>query len=444
MPDEDPTSPKPKSIIVDRKFKPEDLKILRWREYVQDLGECLKIFQKWGHDIVWVSTGVDAMLALREYGDQVKCVVLEAYAPGGGFTVARLIRFKPDCRHIPVYVMSHQLAQKDIDEGKRIGIFDCLLRPFKDAAFLEGRLANGIEVHGAKGAEEVDPKEHILRELDNITGLPAMPTVYNEIEKLSEDPDATTEQYGKVIEVDPGITAQMLRLCNSSAFSFNRRITSVVDAVNLLGLQTVVDFVRTLSVVGAFRGGASGFDTQSFWRHSIACGVAAKLLGQRPEVAPKLETGDDDPFMAGMVHDIGKQVLGHFFNEMFGMVVEEMGGEKTMFDSEREILGITHTDIGAALAEKWQLPDFLVQVIGSHQTPGTEESHTAMVNLIHLANCCSKQVGFALVERPHGAAPSPRTLEQLELDEEAIGEVFKELEGTVRTQVNDTFAAIFA
>jgi CheY-like chemotaxis protein len=285
---------------------------------VRDLGQCFKTFQKWGYDIVWVESGVDALRAIRRYGEDIKCVVIEVYVPGGGFTVARLIRFKPDCTHIPVFLMSTQLTEKDIKEAARIGVIETMMRPFQKQEDVEAYLAKGVEaVATAEAGPPVDPRTHILGELEKITGLPAMPTVYNEIDKLSKDPKTTTEQYAKVIELDPGITTQMLRLCNSSAFSFSRKISTVQDAVNLLGLQTVIDFVRTLSVVGAFKGTATGFDAEDFWRHSIGCGVTGKHLAQHDAIKKALNLGEEDPFMAGMVHDIGKQVLGHFFNDMY-------------------------------------------------------------------------------------------------------------------------------
>ncbi len=445
------TPGKPKGMIIDRKFKPEDLKIPRNQVYVRDLGQCFKIFQKWGYEIVWVENGVDALRAIKVHGDDLNCILIEAYIPGGGFTVARLIRFKHDCRHIPVFLMSNQLTEHDLEEGKKMGILDCLMRPFQNPDELEGRLKKGTErsatgVPGEEGGgEDVDPRTHITKELDKITGLPAMPTVYNEIEKLSKDPSSTTEQYSGVIELDPGITTQMLKLCNSSAFSFSRQITTVNDAVNLLGLQTVIDFVRTLSVVGAFKGTAPAFDTQEFWKHSIACGIAAKLLLERAEISGKLNLHEDDPFMAGMVHDIGKQVMGYFFNEMFTMVVDEMRSKSsTMYEMEQDVLGITHADIGAALAAKWQLPDILSQVIGSHHTPGAEEDISDTVHLIHLADTCSKQIGFSFVEKPPEVAIDEQTLEKIGIDNEGAAALFKELESTVRTQVNDTFAAIFS
>lgn len=440
---EEPKS-KPKVLIVDKKFKPQDLRIPRNQAYVRDLGQCLKIYQTWGYDIIWVDTGVDTMKALKAYLKDIKTVIIEAYVPGGGLTVARLIRFKPECKHIPVFLMAQQFSEADIKESKRLGVLDNMLRPFNDVQSLQKRLSMGAKLQGAiaKKEQDLDPKAHIIKELDKITNLPAMPTVYNEIEKLSKDPDATTEQYSHIIELDPGITAQMLRLCNSSIFSFNRKITSITDAVNLLGLQTVIDFVRTLSVVGAFKGKATSFDASEFWKHCIAVGVTAKLLSERPEFNSKLKIGQDDPFMAGMVHDIGKQVLGHFFNDMFQMVLKELKGGQSLFAVEKDILGLDHQQVGEALATKWQLPESLTEVIGHHHDP-SEES-TAMTHLVHLSNICSKQTDYTFAEHSPPITFSPATLEKLEMDEETLLGNLKELDSTIRSQVTDTFSAIFS
>jgi HD-like signal output (HDOD) protein/CheY-like chemotaxis protein len=436
---------KPKAIIVDRKFKPEDLKIPRNQVYVKDLGQCFKIFQKWDYDIIWVESGVDCLRAVKRWSSDIKSVLVEAYIAGGGFTVARLIRFKPDCKHIPVFLMSNQLTENDLKEGDKIGIADCLVRPFNNPDDIESRMQTvltKLEEESGEQAAPVDPKAHILAELEKITNLPAMPTVYNEIDKLSKNPDTTTEEYAGVIELDPGITTQMLRLCNSSAFSFSWQITSVQDAVNLLGLQTVIDFVRTLSVVGAFKGKAQAFNAGDFWKHSIAVGVIAKLLHDRKEISSKIDTGEDDPFMAGMVHDIGKQVLGHFFNEMYQMVLDEMKGGSTMYDVELDVLGITHANIGAGLAQKWQLPGMLGAVIGSHHEPTSDDANP-MTQLIHISDAFSKVTGFAFGEKIDTIQVDEALLESIELPPEVLEELKTELDSTIRTQVNDTFSAIF-
>lgn len=440
-----PQSPgKPKTLIIDKKFKPEELRIPRNQTYIRDLGQCFKVFQKWGFDIIWVDSGIDAMKALKQYQNDIKSIIIEAYVPGGGLTIARLIRFRPECRSIPVFIMAQQLTDSDQKEIKRIEAQKVLMRPFQDLNALEKNLKHGVEAQGklADAQKGISPRDHIVKELEKITNLPAMPTVYNEIEKLSQDPDATTEEYSEIIELDPAITAQMLRLCNSSAFSFSRKITTVNDAVNLLGLQTVLDFVRTLSVVGAFKGKATAFDSTEFWKHCISVGMSATLLCEHPEFKNKFDIGNEDPFMAGMVHDIGKQVMGYFFNDMYQMVLDEMKSGLSMFAVEKNVLGLTHQDVGEGLAIKWQLPDDLVSVIGHHHDPNEETSE--MSHLIHLSNACGKLSGFTFAERTKEMACSEMTLEKFGTTQESAEKIFKELEPTVRKRVAETFAAIFS
>ena len=149
--------------------------------------------------------------------------------------------------------------------------------------------------------------------------------------------------------------------------------------------------------------------------------------------------------MSGMVHDIGKQVLGFFFNDLFGMVIEEIRTKNaTMYEVEKDVLGISHTDIGAALAGKWQLPDFLTSVIGGHQDPSGQDTTPAMTHLIHFSNACANTIGFSFIQKPTEPTIDPKTLELLGMENEAAAALFKELEPTVRSQVTDTFSAIFS
>ncbi len=169
-------------------------------------------------------------------------------------------------------------------------------------------------------------------------------------------------------------------------------------------------------------------------------GVIAKLLRDRDELKGKLDIGEDDPFMAGMVHDIGKQVLGHFFNEMFQMVLDEMKAGNGIYDVEMDVLGLTHAHIGAGLADKWQLPTSLSAVIGTHHTPSEDEANE-MTKLIHLADVTAKQLDMGFCEKQKDAQPDEALMGAIEM--EAFGEMRADMEITIRKQVADTFSAIF-
>ena len=146
--------------------------------------------------------------------------------------------------------------------------------------------------------------------------------------------------------------------------------------------------------------------------------------------------------MAGMVHDIGKQVLGHFFNEMFQMVLDEMKAGKGMHEVEMDVLGLTDTHIGAGLADKWQLPSSLSSVIGSHHDP-TSDNANEMTKLIHLADIAAKQLDMGFSEKQKDAQPHEALLTALEMEVEAFGEIRGDMEITIRKQVADTFSTIF-
>lgn len=170
--------------------------------------------------------------------------------------------------------------------------------------------------------------------------------------------------------------------------------------------------------------------------------MIAKLLKDQKQISEKIDVSEDDPFMAGMVHDIGKQVLGDVFNEMCQMVLDEMKGGNSMYEVELDVLGITHANIGAGLAEKWQLPGMLGSVIGVHHAPTSDDSNP-MTQLIHIADAFSKVTGFAFVEKADQMAIDEGLIEALELQTESLEELKTELESTIRTQANDTFSAIF-
>lgn len=435
---------RPLVLLVDRKFTAEQLKIRRNQTYAEDLLRCLRIFKKWGYDIIWVDEGIDAMKAVRSYSSKISLILMEAYMPTKGMTMTRMIRLNPEATGIPVALMSSQFTTADLQEATKAGASECLPKPFNDPSQLELKLTAVRETPRQKAPPSQDRVAHILKELSRIDDLPVMAPVFSEIERLSRDPKATTEDYSAVIELDVAITSQLLRLSNSAAFSFSRKITSITDAINLLGLRTVVSFVRTLSVIGSFRKYSRiPFATQEFWLHAIACGVTARTLAVHPAIQKSLPSDAIDPFMAGMVHDIGKMVFGFFFTDLFQLVLDTAQAQgKTLYEIETDVLGITHAEVGAALAARWQLPESLAAVIGGHYRPARDASPTTA--LVHIANAACKQMGYAFKERrPDDLLVSDAALARLGVGRPALMGLLSDIDAEVRAQVTETFTAIF-
>lgn len=437
------TSPKPMVLLVDRKFTADQLKIRRNQAYADDLLTCLRIFKRWGYDIIWVDEGIDAMRAVKSYASKLSLILMEAYMPTKGTTMTRMIRLNPEATGIPVALMSSQFSTADLQEAVKAGAAECLPKPFTDPSQIDLKLT-AVRDTSHPSPPSPDRVAHILKELNRIDDLPVMAAVFSEIERLSRDPKATTEDYSAVIELDMAITSQLLRLSNSAAFSFSRKITSIADAINLLGLRTVVNFVRTLSVIGSFRKYSRiPFAAQEFWLHGIACGVTARTLAGRPEIQRALPADAIDPFMAGMVHDIGKMIFGYFFTDLFQLVMDTAQAQgKTLYEIETDVLGITHAEVGAALAARWQLPESLAAVIGGHHNPSKDVSLTTA--LIHIADAACRKMGYTFKERkPDDLPVSDAALARLNIDLPTLSPLLIDIDAEVRAQVTDTFAALF-
>src|SRR4051812_20932266 len=141
-----------------------------------------------------------------------------------------------------------------------------------------------------------------------ISGIPTLGScagVLCEIEGVLDDPESTLAHVGAVIEKDPDLTARLLKLGNSSFFGFPSRIETVSETIGLIGLQQVHDLIAVSSVIDLFDGVPSEMVTmESFWKHSLACGMAARMLALAKRM-PKPEKF----FVAGLLHDIGRLVL---------------------------------------------------------------------------------------------------------------------------------------
>lgn len=235
--------------------------------------------------------------------------------------------------------------------------------------------------------------KQIVRTLEGVTDLPTLPTVYSKISFLVNDSRTTAAQVTKVIETDQAITSKILRLVNSSFFGFSRRISSIHQAVILLGFNTIRNTVLSVSAFKMFGNGSNGmFDLKNFWKHSIATGMLSKILGQYLEIDM-----DEEAFTAGILHDIGKLVLNKYFPAEFEKALKKTQQEKlVLFDAERQVIGVSHAKIGEYLVDRWNLPYGLVETIALHHTPSVLRSSPKLVSLVHVGNIFARemQLGF--------------------------------------------------
>lgn len=223
--------------------------------------------------------------------------------------------------------------------------------------------------------------EELIRNMPKSLGSYA--PVLDEIEAALESPQCSLVTIGEAIERDPDLTARLLRLGNSAFYGYSTRLSTVAEALSLIGIQQVQDLILASSIIEHFKGLPADFlDMESFWRHSLACGIAARLLAMEKRL-PKSEKF----FVAGLLHDVGRLVLLMQAPELARKVVERYrGGGILLQEAEREVLGYDHQAIVHALLRHWKFPDFILQAIGHHHEvmPGVIPSLESIV--VHFAD----------------------------------------------------------
>ncbi len=209
--------------------------------------------------------------------------------------------------------------------------------------------------------------------------VPTLPTVVVQALKVLQDPDSDAKDVQNVIARDPAISAKILRVANSAFFGFSRRIATVADAVRVLGVVNIQGMIIGVGVFDAFR--TERLNLTDFWKHSIATATAASFL------APKVRCSPDEAFTAGILHDIGKLVFVIQAENDYQRVLElEREGAMSSIEAERTMFEFTHPEVGATLAERWELPMRYVASIAHHHDPGTAAGEATFCALIGLAN----------------------------------------------------------
>lgn len=203
--------------------------------------------------------------------------------------------------------------------------------------------------------------------VSRLKSVPSPPQVYLSIMTEMRKEEPSSRQVGELVARDAGMAAKLLQLVNSPFFGLRMSVCDPVQAVQLLGLETIRALVLSthvfeqldLRTVTRFRLGR-------IWRHSLATGAFARVVA-------RLEGGSDpsgEAFTASLLHDIGKLVLAASLSEDYGVVVDQAESDGTpMWIVERDMLGATHADVGAYLLGLWGLPQQIVEAVAWHHRP---------------------------------------------------------------------------
>lgn len=265
-----------------------------------------------------------------------------------------------------------------------------------------------------------DPNE-LQQRIDVVNELFSLPDAVIKINALVRDPDTNAGDIAGAISSEVAMSAKVLKLVNSSFYGFSRRVTSINYAVVILGFNTIRNLVMSVFMASQCHSLVPGFDTKEFWRYSINCAVAtehiAKMTGYpQPE----------DAFMAGMMNKIGLVVMSQYWPDELATVVAAAASKGVLLlDVENELLGYDHYSIGAALMDRWNLPEEISDVCRHIANP--IESDAPLCWAAHLANVLVR--ALCLGSPGDNAIPrlAPETLDKLGLKPEQLPDILRQL-----------------
>ena len=254
--------------------------------------------------------------------------------------------------------------------------------------------------------------------------LVSPPNTYAQLDALIKDPNSSAEDISDVINTDLALVTRLLKVVNSPFYGFPSQINTISRAITIIGTRELTHLVLATSVIDAFKGIPSSLiNMTEFWRHSLACAIAAKYLakecGQR---------ATERYFISGLLQNIGSLVIYQSVPELAREVINSAKfGNEVIYKAEQRILGFDHTDVGQALVKAWRLPHSLEEVVKCHHTPSQSVNFPLEVAVVHIADIIVSSAQLGHSGDSHVPPLEPDAWDLLGLDEKIIPDLVKEL-----------------
>ncbi|MEW6500385.1 MAG: HDOD domain-containing protein [Thermodesulfobacteriota bacterium] len=241
--------------------------------------------------------------------------------------------------------------------------------------------------------------EQLIKRIQkHIDRMPSLSTTVTKVLEICNRPDTSPNDLNRVISLDPVLTGQVLKLINSAYYSLPNQVSSLARAIIMLGLNTVKNLALSTAILGTV-GREEAFQSlamDAFWTHSLCVGVTAKQLAIRARVPRDQQ---EEYFVAGLLHDLGKIPLNNCFAQEYRQAQElAILEEKPLCRAETTLMGIDHGQVGRMIGEKWQLSENLVALLAHHHEPEAAPAESrGLVQIALLANAYANvnQIGSA-------------------------------------------------
>lgn len=236
-------------------------------------------------------------------------------------------------------------------------------------------------------------KELTMQEIVNqVQEIPPFPQTIMKIFELTSSDDCGAKELENEIIKDQGLTTKILKLANSAFYRGRRSIDTVVDATVLLGFDAIRSMVLATIVGSVMDKELPGYalEKEALWKQSQISAIMTRTIAKKIKY-PK----PDQAYTAGLLRDIGKVILDQFVGDTYEDInfIVEMEG-RPFIVAEELVLGYHHGQVGAKIAEKWNLPEELVEVIACHHNPAIAFVNPELVAITHIADSLVMMMGI--------------------------------------------------
>ena len=265
--------------------------------------------------------------------------------------------------------------------------------------------------------------------ISRVDDLPALPTVVSKIMALIDDTSSNAQNLEQYLRQDQALAARLLRIVNSSFFGLPNKISSISQAIVIIGYNSLKNLVLAAStsklLEGSFPG--YGFKDGGLWQHAFMAATWSSKLSKRFEFEPE---ESEDLFIAGLLHDVGKLVLSSYISmNCKEMMTHLITCDGNIEEAEKALVGISHSEIGSRIAQKWNFSDKFAHIIKYHHNTSNAVDYHKETALIELVNYCLVEKRYGMFENiPVQIGLSEECYKQLNLSPENVTELTEEIE----------------
>ncbi len=235
--------------------------------------------------------------------------------------------------------------------------------------------------------------------INKLGDLPTAPVILNKALKLTSDLQSNIDDISKNISADQTLSAKVIRMSNSPIFGRVAKISTLSEAIKVLGFEQVKSIIITASTAKMFQSGPQAEIANILWKHSLATALGSRLVVQKYGGLDK-----EEAYLCGLLHDIGKLVLLQTVPNVYHEIIAKVKETNLPFIKvEGKELGFNHVNVGRVLLEKWQFPPNLTAQISAHHSsnPNIRTPSKSLGRVVAVANSIAKYIGAGFIEAYH-------------------------------------------